>query len=247
MNGTQSPDAQKALNANSNGSNSNNSSLAAKKRKKDLKPIITMEGANQTDDLGNFMVAPCSACRIETARTKSAWSTQVICDRWFFARATASPTSFGAHWYLRLSIHRIRDFATDMKLRSRLAYVWRLAKVNGGPNHANIILFRCPGNTQQHGVACCVTSQGTAVKQVETSVDIAHSGIVPFALSLWGTVGLGLDRTTRPHKSWAFTNLESLDRSLGPSVPDLSLACPGRGALGHSPTAPFEVPGAALG
>ncbi|KAM0229264.1 hypothetical protein ACHAPO_010159 [Fusarium lateritium] len=97
MNGTQSPDAQKALNANSNGSNSNNSSLAAKKRKKDLKPIITMEGANQAD-----------------------------------------------------------------------------------------------------------------------GVDIAHSGIVPFALSLWGTVGLGLDRTTRPHKSWAFTNLESLDRSLGP-------------------------------
>ncbi|KAL6917438.1 hypothetical protein FSST1_008933 [Fusarium sambucinum] len=124
MNGTQSPDAQKALNANSNGSNSNNSSLAAKKRKKDLKPIITMEGANQADG--------------------------------------------------------------------------------------------CPRNTQQHGVACCVTSQGTAVKQVEKSVDIAHSGIVPFALSLWGTVGLGLDRTTRPHKSWAFTNLESLDRSLGP-------------------------------
>ncbi|KAM0489499.1 hypothetical protein ACHAP8_012515 [Fusarium lateritium] len=108
MNGTQSPDAQKALNANSNGSNSNNSSLAAKKRKKDLKPIITMEGANQAD------------------------------------------------------------------------------------------------------------GYGTAVKQVEKSVDIAHSGIVPFALSLWGTVGLGLDRTTRPHKSWAFTNLESLDRSLGP-------------------------------
>ncbi|RGP61513.1 cmgc srpk kinase [Fusarium longipes] len=49
MNGTQSPDPQKASNANSNGSNSNNSSLAAKKRKKDLKPIITMEGANQTD------------------------------------------------------------------------------------------------------------------------------------------------------------------------------------------------------
>jgi hypothetical protein len=50
MNGTQSPDAQKALNANSNGSNSNNSSLAAKKRKKDLKPIITMEGTNQTEE-----------------------------------------------------------------------------------------------------------------------------------------------------------------------------------------------------
>ncbi|KAJ4128262.1 hypothetical protein NW768_008550 [Fusarium equiseti] len=49
MNGAQSPDAQKALNANSNGSNSNNSSLAAKKRKKDLKPIITMEGTNQTE------------------------------------------------------------------------------------------------------------------------------------------------------------------------------------------------------
>ncbi|SCO87300.1 uncharacterized protein FRV6_11427 [Fusarium oxysporum] len=47
MNGTQSPDAQKASNANTNGSNSNNSSLAAKKRKKDLKPIITMEGTNQ--------------------------------------------------------------------------------------------------------------------------------------------------------------------------------------------------------
>ncbi|RBR23723.1 uncharacterized protein FIESC28_03519 [Fusarium coffeatum] len=51
MNGTQSPDPQKALNANSNGSNSNNSSLAAKKRKKDLKPIITMEGTNQTEGL----------------------------------------------------------------------------------------------------------------------------------------------------------------------------------------------------
>ncbi|RYC86633.1 hypothetical protein BFJ63_vAg10540 [Fusarium oxysporum f. sp. narcissi] len=48
MNGTQSPDAQKASNANTNGSNSNNSSLAAKKRKKDLKPIITMEGTNQS-------------------------------------------------------------------------------------------------------------------------------------------------------------------------------------------------------
>ncbi|KAF5590390.1 CMGC SRPK kinase [Fusarium pseudocircinatum] len=47
MNGTQSPDAQKATNANTNGSNSNNSSLAAKKRKKDLKPIITMEGTSQ--------------------------------------------------------------------------------------------------------------------------------------------------------------------------------------------------------
>ncbi|KAH7230432.1 uncharacterized protein BKA55DRAFT_545137 [Fusarium redolens] len=47
MNGTQSPDAQKASNANTNGGNSNNSSLAAKKRKKDLKPIITMEGTNQ--------------------------------------------------------------------------------------------------------------------------------------------------------------------------------------------------------
>ncbi|KAF5590643.1 CMGC SRPK kinase [Fusarium subglutinans] len=47
MNGTQSPDAQKATNANTNESNSNNSSLAAKKRKKDLKPIITMEGTNQ--------------------------------------------------------------------------------------------------------------------------------------------------------------------------------------------------------
>ncbi|KAF4987844.1 hypothetical protein FGRMN_10121 [Fusarium graminum] len=45
MNGTESPDPQKASNANTNGSNSNNSSLAAKKRKKDLKPIITMEGA----------------------------------------------------------------------------------------------------------------------------------------------------------------------------------------------------------
>ncbi|CAG7563049.1 unnamed protein product [Fusarium equiseti] len=61
MNGTQSPDAQKALNANSNGSNSNNSSLAAKKRKKDLKPIITMEGTNQTEEdfkpLVNFYVS----------------------------------------------------------------------------------------------------------------------------------------------------------------------------------------------
>ncbi|KAF0642685.1 hypothetical protein FPSE5266_05596 [Fusarium pseudograminearum] len=49
MNGAQSQDAQKAVNANSNGSNSNNSSLAAKKRKKDLKPIITMEDTSQTD------------------------------------------------------------------------------------------------------------------------------------------------------------------------------------------------------
>ncbi|KIL86063.1 hypothetical protein FAVG1_10457 [Fusarium avenaceum] len=47
MNGTQSPDPQKASNTNTNGSNSNNSSLAAKKRKKDLKPIITMEGAKE--------------------------------------------------------------------------------------------------------------------------------------------------------------------------------------------------------
>jgi hypothetical protein len=47
MNGTQSPDPQKASNTNTNGSNSNNSSLAAKKRKKDLKPIITMEGATE--------------------------------------------------------------------------------------------------------------------------------------------------------------------------------------------------------
>ncbi|RGP65366.1 cmgc srpk kinase [Fusarium sporotrichioides] len=99
MNGTQSPDAQKALNANSNGSNSNNSSLAAKKRKKDLKPIITMEGANQTDGYSS-----------------------TLC-RWPFARATTSPTGFGMHWYLLIvHPHRIRDFATDMKLGSRLAY-----------------------------------------------------------------------------------------------------------------------------
>ncbi|KAL4731064.1 hypothetical protein ACLX1H_000023 [Fusarium chlamydosporum] len=49
MNGAQPSDAQQAVNASTNGSNSNNSSLAAKKRKKDLKPIITMEGANQTE------------------------------------------------------------------------------------------------------------------------------------------------------------------------------------------------------
>ncbi|KAF5554679.1 CMGC SRPK kinase [Fusarium napiforme] len=93
MNGTQSPDAQKATIANTNGSNSNNSSLAAKKRKKDLKPIITMEGTNQpagylyihlvrilpafcfvataspytTLILGNFSVAHCFDIPLETA------------------------------------------------------------------------------------------------------------------------------------------------------------------------------------
>ncbi|KAF4962003.1 hypothetical protein FSARC_9880 [Fusarium sarcochroum] len=60
MNGTQSPDAQKASNASTNGHNSNSSSLAAKKRKKDtLKPIITMEGASPQPDDGWGVVARC--------------------------------------------------------------------------------------------------------------------------------------------------------------------------------------------
>ncbi|KAF5635540.1 CMGC SRPK kinase [Fusarium sp. NRRL 25303] len=116
MNGTQSPDAQKASNANTNGSNSNNSSLAAKKRKKDLKPIITMEGTNQ----------PAGGCS-------------------------------GAQ----------------------------------------------------------------------------------------GPVCLGFDRRIRPHKPWAFTNLGSLDRSLGPLY--LILVCPGGGAVSHLPVAPLIVPEASVG
>ncbi|XEV03582.1 hypothetical protein FSHL1_008869 [Fusarium sambucinum] len=195
MNGTQSPDAQKALNANSNGSNSNNSSLAAKKRKKDLKPIITMEGANQADgyvsniylfvllflfifrsalpslltilswfwqtstSLGNFMVTPCSACRIETARTKSAWYTQVICGRWSFARDTAVTNKF---WCALVPAivhpHRIRGFASDMKLRSRLAYIWRVANVNGGPNHKHHpIQVSKKHSTAWRGMLCHLT------------------------------------------------------------------------------------------
>ncbi|KAF4451949.1 CMGC/SRPK protein kinase [Fusarium austroafricanum] len=62
MNGTQSPDAQKPSNANTNGTSSNNSSLAAKKRKKDLKPIITMEG--------NIVVAHCLDLCLEAAGFK---------------------------------------------------------------------------------------------------------------------------------------------------------------------------------
>ncbi|KAJ4253282.1 hypothetical protein NW762_010437 [Fusarium torreyae] len=58
MNGTQSPDAQKASNSSTNGHNSNSSSLAAKKRKKDtLKPIITMEGASPQPDDGIIQAA----------------------------------------------------------------------------------------------------------------------------------------------------------------------------------------------
>ncbi|QPC70254.1 hypothetical protein HYE68_001006 [Fusarium pseudograminearum] len=187
MNGAQSQDAQKAVNANSNGSNSNNSSLAAKKRKKDLKPIITMEDTSQTDGF---------------------WCALVL------------------------------DLLMSREWRRR----WRFQQ----SKHDPIQVFK--KHRAKRGVASCITSQRTAVKQVETSVDIAHGGIVPSALSLWRTVGLGLDRTTRPHKSWALANLESIDRSLGPLyLISACPACPDRGALGHSPTASFEVPGVALG
>ncbi|KAI6771837.1 hypothetical protein HG531_009462 [Fusarium graminearum] len=177
MNGAQSPDAQKALNANSNGSNSNNSSLAAKKRKKDLKPIITMEDTSQTD--GNLYA--------------------------------------GLLYELRRHQHiLVLDLLMSREWRGR----WRFQQ----NKHDPIQVFK--KHPAKHGVASCITSQRRAVKQVQTSVDIAHGGIVPSALSLslWRTVGLGLDRTTRPHKYWALTNLESVDRSLGPLY--LISACP---------------------
>ncbi|KAJ4017947.1 hypothetical protein NW752_001855 [Fusarium irregulare] len=79
MNGTQSPDPQKPSNANSNGSNSNNSSLAAKKRKKDLKPIITMEGTNQTEGYHGHDLFHSINC---TAGTEAALHTQEISNRW---------------------------------------------------------------------------------------------------------------------------------------------------------------------
>jgi hypothetical protein len=115
--------------------------------------------------LENSMVAHCSARRIETAQTKSAWYTQVICGRWPFARATASPTSFGAHWYLRLSIHtEYEDFAMDMNLGSQLAYVWRVAKINGGSNNGNIIhpVWVSKRHSTKHNVACCITSENSS-------------------------------------------------------------------------------------
>ncbi|WZH48636.1 CMGC/SRPK protein kinase [Fusarium acuminatum] len=72
MNGTQSPEPQKA--SNTNGSNSNNSSLAAKKRKKDLKPIITMEGAKEpagTHQLSAMAHSP-SSSSVEDAAENTA-------------------------------------------------------------------------------------------------------------------------------------------------------------------------------
>jgi hypothetical protein len=51
---------------------------------------------------------------------------------------------------------------------------------------------------------------------------------------------LGLDRRTRPHKSWAFTNLESLDRSLGPLYLILA-CCPGSGAFSNAVTCPWHI------
>ncbi|RBR14423.1 hypothetical protein FVER53590_13106 [Fusarium verticillioides] len=92
MNGTQSPDAQKAANANTNGSNSNNSSLAAKKRKKDLKPIITMEGTNQPAGritLHNLDFG-------EPLRRTLLWHSPR--GRWFYGSHAAIPKSPRRRW-----------------------------------------------------------------------------------------------------------------------------------------------------
>ncbi|KAF4949106.1 hypothetical protein FGADI_9110 [Fusarium gaditjirri] len=163
MNGTQSPDAQKASNANANGSNSNNSSLAAKKRKKDLKPIITMEGTNQ----------PAGKQIMVSGKIK------------------------------HHSIH-IAEMDTQQ--------IWR-------------------------GIASPYRSSKGRLKQVWTLLTVA-------VLEL-GPVCLGLDRRIRPHKPWAFTNLGSLDRSLGPLY--LNLVCTGGGAVSHLPVTPLIVPEASVG
>lgn len=86
----------------------------------------------------------------------------------------------------------------------------------------------------------CITLQKQQ-GQIETSVDTAHSG----CSGAWGPVCLGLDRRIRPHKPWAFTNLGSLDRSLGPLY--LILVCPRGGAVSHLPVAPLIVPEASVG
>ena len=76
------------------------------------------------------------------------------------------------------------------------------------------------GHSTRYGVALHHLTARAAMKQVETSVDTARSGIAPSVLNSFGApcawAPASIYRRTRPHKFWAFTNLECLDRSLGP-------------------------------
>ncbi|KAF5007585.1 hypothetical protein FDECE_6093 [Fusarium decemcellulare] len=176
MNGTPSPEAQKpppTSSASTNGHASSNSSLAAKKRKKDgLKPIITMEGPQPA--IGVALAA--MGCEASTPPSRF-----LQCFALF--RAGRARSVADICWALILALLLARRAAhTNMgplRLSCRL-----FARPNGGFNKRQAPFQGTVNSDTWRGIASHYRRQQRAVKQVETSVDTAHS-LTGFARHRW--------------------------------------------------------------